>query len=380
MASSELHSRNTETGAGQVICPKCGEVNSSNFLFCGMCGTILEPARRATAATSPPAARVTESQVSANHPVNVQVASPSPVTPRAAVDAGFGKDHPVPAISGPSLLGLDQSNVDDIRERAFSGLASYGRPEEPKSAGKEILLTVLLIVALAAAGWWTYKNYIRVVGLPKPTPAAGPPSEAVNAPADNPAPQSTEKSSAKDASAERSQEGANAAAGNTEAAKPPEATPPAAETSKATEETKKETETEPESTAKATTPAPTAARHEVSATRIPTSKPAPSAADSGDALFRRGETYLYGRNGAQDCSNAIKYLKMASDQQHAKARSMMGTMYATGHCVPRDLPSSYRWFALALQADPNNNVLEKNLRAVWNQMTPPERQMATKRQ
>jgi TPR repeat protein len=71
---------------------------------------------------------------------------------------------------------------------------------------------------------------------------------------------------------------------------------------------------------------------------------------------------------------------MASDLQHAKARSMMGTMYATGHCVPRDLPSSYRWFALALQADPNNNVLEKNLRAVWNQMTPPERQMATKRQ
>ena len=69
---------------------------------------------------------------------------------------------------------------------------------------------------------------------------------------------------------------------------------------------------------------------------------------------------------------------MASDKSHAKARSMMGTMYATGHCVPRDLPSSYRWFALALRVDPNNGVLEKDLSAVWNQMTPPERQLATK--
>jgi TPR repeat protein len=114
----------------------------------------------------------------------------------------------------------------------------------------------------------------------------------------------------------------------------------------------------------------------VSAERVPAAK----AADSGEAFFRQGEGYLYGRGGAGNCANAIKYLKMASDKQHAKARSAMGTMYATGHCVPRDLPSSYRWFALALQADPNNTIVEKNLRAVWNQMTPPERQMATKSQ
>jgi hypothetical protein len=53
-------------------------------------------------------------------------------------------------------------------------------------------------------------------------------------------------------------------------------------------------------------------------------------------------------------------------------------MYSTGHCVPRDLPTSYSWFALALRADPSNQILEKDLVAVWNQMTPPERQMATK--
>jgi TPR repeat protein len=102
------------------------------------------------------------------------------------------------------------------------------------------------------------------------------------------------------------------------------------------------------------------------------------AIDTGDGLFRQGERYLYGRGAAQDCTNALKYLKMASDKQNPKARSALGTMYATGHCVPRDLPSAYRWFALALRVDPNNTVVEKNLSGVWNQMTPPERQLATK--
>jgi len=74
----------------------------------------------------------------------------------------------------------------------------------------------------------------------------------------------------------------------------------------------------------------------------------------------------------------MKYLKAASAKSNAKARSTFGTMYATGHCVPRDLPTSYTWFALALHADPNNQILEKDLSAVWNQMTPPERQLATR--
>jgi hypothetical protein len=33
---------------------------------------------------------------------------------------------------------------------------------------------------------------------------------------------------------------------------------------------------------------------------------------------------------------------------------------------------------MALRVDPNNQILEKDLSAVWNQMTPPERQMATR--
>ena len=106
--------------------------------------------------------------------------------------------------------------------------------------------------------------------------------------------------------------------------------------------------------------------------------PAPAEADTGDAAFHKGEAYLYGRGVHENCDEAVKNLKAASAKSNAKARSAFGTMYATGHCVPRDLPTSYLWFALALRADPNNQILEKDLSAIWNQMTPPERQMATR--
>jgi TPR repeat protein len=120
-------------------------------------------------------------------------------------------------------------------------------------------------------------------------------------------------------------------------------------------------------------------KREPRATSAKASKlPAPSAADDGDATFRKGEAYLYGRGVPKNCDQAVKNLKAASAKSNPKARSAFGTMYATGHCVPRDLPTSYSWFALALRVDPNNQILEKDLSAVWNQMTPPERQMATK--
>ncbi len=106
--------------------------------------------------------------------------------------------------------------------------------------------------------------------------------------------------------------------------------------------------------------------------------PAAEPADTGDASFRKAEAYLYGRGAAQNCDEAIKNLKEASAKSNAKARSTFGTLYATGHCVPRDLPTSYLWFAMALRVDPNNQILEKDLTAVWNQMTPPERQMAAR--
>ena len=39
-------------------------------------------------------------------------------------------------------------------------------------------------------------------------------------------------------------------------------------------------------------------------------------------------------------------------------------MYATGNCVPFDRATAYRWFTMALQADPKNTLIERNRNAL----------------
>jgi len=322
-----------------------------------MCGTMLEPARKATA-PAPPAPVPVPTRTVENKP-----AVPVPTSPAAARPPGpppsppvipppAPRSEPVPPIGGPSLLGLDQPGVDVLRERAFTNLGSYGE-EEPKSKGARLLLLVLLLAALGGGYWWTYTNYLKVADTHKPSPTASATRTGDNAASD---------AQSKSAPAEREDLPVRTASRAAAPVITPE--PPAQKAGGARK------------AADTTVPVPVTSRHEVTATRPPVE----AADDSGDALFRRGERYLYAKGGAEDCVNAMKYLKMASDKQNAKARSAMGTMYATGHCVSRDLPSAYRWFALALRVDPNNSVVEQNLSSVWNQMTPPERQLATKSQ
>jgi len=77
-----------------------------------------------------------------------------------------------------------------------------------------------------------------------------------------------------------------------------------------------------------------------------------------------------------DCSRAQKDLQAAAGQGNTKAYSVLGTIYATGHCTDRDLPLAYHWFAKALQQDPGNTRLQRDLQVLWSQMTPDERQIA----
>jgi TPR repeat protein len=274
--------------------------------------------------------------------------------------------------------------MDLLRERSFSGLDSFLEPEQPKTGGRRILLMLVLLVALGGAAWWTYTNYLGATEGRKPEPA---PSTS----GDTSAEKASTKPSTQDAAP-------TPAAGSSRAGAPSAEAPegPSENASTGPDATRKTSDAGAKSAseAKSVTPAPVSppktrpadkveAKPGPSVASVVTSSkisksPAPATTDTGDADFRKGEAYLYGRGGRENCDEAVKSLKAASAKSNAKARSAFGTMYATGHCVPRDLPTSYLWFALALRVDPNNQILEKDLNAVWNQMTPPERQMATR--
>src|SRR5436853_7627788 len=101
----------------QVICPKCGEVNPNNFLFCGMCGTILEPVRKATVPISTPVASL--SGVAENRPTET-LSSGQPVTTAANAQHRVAVAH-VPPIGGPSVLGLDEPIVEDLGQNRGHG-------------------------------------------------------------------------------------------------------------------------------------------------------------------------------------------------------------------------------------------------------------------
>jgi TPR repeat protein len=101
-----------------------------------------------------------------------------------------------------------------------------------------------------------------------------------------------------------------------------------------------------------------------------------TSADAG--LEIAGERYLYGTGGAQqNCARAESSLRTAAAHGNSKAETVLGTMFATGHCVGRDLPTAYRWFAHALHQDPQNSRISADLQVLWRQMTPEEKQLAT---
>lgn len=381
-----------------MICPSCGENNSENFRFCGMCGTSLEARRPAGA---PRVATPSDA---------VRTAPGASAEPRrAAVSENVPAQGGAP-VTGPSFLGLNQPAAtkradvfdpapDTMRDQSFSGLDSFFAPEEPRT-GRRIFLLLVLLGALGAGGWWTYSYYLRTnpalqnaaanPGLSQaPAANSAPQAEApsgVPSSAPSQAPQPSQSSQPSQTPAGSGPDSSQAAAG---AATPP---PPSqsANASPAQSGSPGHGEGAGEDTSSAGRSASSAAPAETKPARRqktthadtkPAAAPhsaASASTESGDAAFRKGVAYLYGRGVRENCAEAMKYLKAASGQQNAKARSTFGTMYATGHCVPRDLPTSYSWFALALRVDPNNQILEKDLTAVWNQMTPPERQMATK--
>ncbi len=349
-----------------VRCVQCGQENNPQYRFCGMCGAPLGP---------PPAATPSEP----------------------------GRERVRVPVSGPSFLGLGDDRSRDL---------DYLLEDEPPRGHARLYLALLLLVLSAGllAWHWQRDGYPWAGLVTKPTaanthqpvnsPPATPPDSAAAAapvvpvePTANPAPPETQPSTTPVATEAAQAPAAEPPAGSpppatpTAAAKPPDQTSDsdaspdteqapakgvAATAPQAAPETLEAAPKEPRAAATAPAPKPAVSK--------PSPVPAAPPASFEDKLVSDGEKYLYGRGVPEDCERAQRNLQIGARQSNARAQTLLGAMYATGHCVNRDLPTAYRWFAKALHGDPGNSRVQRDLEVLWKQMTPEERQLAMKSQ
>jgi hypothetical protein len=342
-----------------VRCVQCGQENNPQYRFCGMCGAPLGP---------PPA------------PVPVEV----------------GRERVRVPVSGPSFLGLGDERYRDL---------DYLLEDElPRGHGRLYLALLLLVVSGALLAWhWQRDGYPWAGFILKPTvsrtapvnsaPVPAPDSASAAAPVvpveptANPAPPEAQPATGEAVQPPAAEPGGgNTPANPSVAAKPADQTPPPNDVPDSGEAAAKAppTASSQASEPQAAEPAPEEMRVAPAAPTPKSVSPKPSPAIPSptfeDRLVADGEKYLYGRGVPEDCERAQRNLQIGARQSNARAQTLLGAMYATGHCVNRDLPTAYRWFAKALHGDPGNSRVQRDLEVLWKQMTPEERQLAMKSQ
>lgn len=384
-------------------CPRCGNENPKGNRFCGMCGATM-------LAAEVPAAQVQRAATPGSSP-SAQPAPP--VRPRTAEPV-----RPVPhsddrpSISGPSFLGLSdpaprKRNAGlSIDPHASSGNLDYLLDDEEEhrgsGAGKVflILIALALVVGLGYLRWkghgfgWLSSPSNKPSAVAKnpdatdsdSTPAASsatPDSQTPSAsqPAAAPAPavpNSTPPAAGNDAANSTAAPASTPPAGSTanKNAPKPESAATAADSDSGTTDNKADDNADNKaSDSEDSAPAdkPTAAAEPLAPKPRPASKPA----QRTDAVAE-AQKYLYGRGTAQDCERGLRLLKPAANAANPKAMVEMGALYSAGLCTPHDLPTAYRWFAMALRKDPENQAIQADLQKLWGEMTQPERQLAIK--
>ena len=402
-------------------CPRCGNENPVANRFCGMCGaTLLQaPATAAAAVGQNPASvsRSTAESLAAATPVPTAVKA----TPPAAAPTGASD----PVISGPSFLGLNQPEAT-ARRRSNLSINPHSAPssrsldylledEEPRGGGGWKFVLILVALALAVGfGYlrWKHQGLGWLISGTKSAPPATQTSEpadssvpapsssgtaSISPPAANPTAPSGSPPAPADSTAtppSPAPASANPGSGTATSAAPAPATNPASspaapaskpETSATGEAPKSDSSPPPatESTvAKDSNPDASDTSPDGEAEKPkdvpvkPAAKPAAPVRPATADPVAEAQKYLYGRGARQDCERGMRLLKPAAAQSNSKAMIEMGALYSAGLCTPRDLPTAYRWFALALRKDPENQAVQTDLKKLWGEMTQPERQLA----
>ena len=351
----------------------------------------------------------------------VPLASPEPPRAPAATEDS-------PSISGPSFLGLNNPPPRSPVSRSRASLSTDSShassrsldylledDEEPRSSGAWKFFLILIAFGLAVGfGYLRWKNQ----GLPwlnvlvkKPAAAtatapdttsssgASEASPASSTPSITPEPQAVPVQPQPAAGTAQPPANPSAAPSNapsTPASSPPATTPatgntpatqPAGDSSKANDSDSSAANSDKGATAPANDSAAAKAtpndrgdstdEDTSPAPAKPALKPKPTV-PAVDPVSE-AQKYLYGRGGvSQDCDRGMRLLKPAANQGNPKAMVEMGALYSAGLCTPHDLPTAYRWFAMALRKQPDNASIQTDLQKLWSEMTQPERQLAIK--
>lgn len=388
-------------------CSRCGNENSEQNRFCGMCGASLLAAPAPASAQPQPVPVATPA--AAHEPVAAR-AEPSPPPHASSANS--------PSISGPSFLGLNDppSTRVSSRKRARLSIDPHSAPggnldyllseeEPPRHWGPGKIL--LLLIALALAVGFGYLRF-RTHGFAFLNPTAKKPDAAVaqntptpdtsaqtTPPASTPEPQPPSiqpapvaSSPAPDTTPSNSNPAATTPPLSTDSA-PATSTEPGAASSKPIDSSapenpdatspadKDSSSTTAQPAAKLPAPKPTEKPKPAPKPSLPKPSPATRPVAPADSIAE-ARKYIYGKGAAQDCERGMRLLKPAANQANPKAMIEMGALYSAGLCTPRDLPTAYRWFALALRKDPENTSIHADLSKLWKEMTPAEQQLAIK--
>lgn len=348
-----------------VRCTHCGYDNSPEYRFCGMCGASL-----------------------AHPPIAAKTVVKEATTPAAESTPAREPSNGSETVHGPSFLGLAEDPKTEFH---------YLYEDEPPRSYAGLIFVLVLLVAVGGFGYWQWRHngfpFNRISALNKPPNQSGSPSEV--APAQSQEQQTNiprPMTGAGDAPASQNQSATPQTGTTTDIPAQGGQNPPTGTATNSPAGSQPATEEKPpantstnsdegESTPPAAEPAAHAKSRPKPRTETAT-KPAPAETATAPAvpdtdLEQAGERYLYGNGLPQNCSRANSALSTAATHGNSKAQTVLGTMYATGHCVGRDLPTAYRWFARALHQEPQNARISEDLQVLWRQMTPQEKQLAT---
>jgi cytoskeletal protein RodZ len=366
-------------------CEQCEYENNEHYRFCGRCGAMLQ---------APVAAK--QEQRTATHESAEPPASRRWHAPSTSA----------PPVTGPSFLGLSTE--------APKNDASYLLEEDEPPANHKRMLTALLLL-LAAVGVLAWHWRIDLLGLmgrlqktnpevsvapvstPSKTggPALGSSAATGQAPSEMLAPTASNVTPRRSppplpAAGEANMVAPDAGSSPVEPAKKTAASPgkTAATTGLKTEATTKpaaspdtdSADNSDDSEAADVPPTTKPAATKPAATKASTPTPAETSGSADDRLVTEGQNYLYGDGVPENCDRAQKNFRTAAAHSNPHAMSLLGTMYATGHCVTLDLPTAYRWYARALHLDPSNDRIAQDLQILWRQMNADQRQAAIKNQ